>query len=104
MLFRFLGFEDFNVSIVISKPGIVAQLMTHKPVNFASLTVSFRVSFSNYSNFDLECKDYRHRTAFRVRKGTGPFRDTGLWPLRRRQAGSDFCFVTILPFLCANHG
>ena len=28
------------------KPGILAQLMTHKPVNFASLTVSFRVSFS----------------------------------------------------------
>ena len=28
------------------KPGIVEQLMTHKPVNFVSLTVSFMVLFS----------------------------------------------------------
>ena len=45
---------------------IVAQFFSHKPVNFASLTDSFFVSFQNYWNFDFECKHGQLETAFRA--------------------------------------
>ena len=53
---------------------MVAQFPAHKPINFASLTDSFIVSFSNYWNFDLECKHCKDKTAFHAWKVTGTFK------------------------------
>ena len=52
----------------LERPGIVAQFLAHKPVNFASLNDSFIISLSN---FDLECKYGIHKLAFRARKAPG---------------------------------
>ena len=50
---NFLGLKaNFKIRIC----WIVAQFLAHKPVNLASLTDSFIISFQNYWNLDLECK------------------------------------------------
>ena len=67
------NFSGTKANFEIKLRWIVPQFLAHKPVNFASLTDSFFVSFQNYWIFDLKCKHCKHKTAFRTRKVTGTF-------------------------------
>ena len=51
---------------------MVAQFLARNPVNSASLTDSFIFHFQNYLSFDLECKQGKHKTAYRDFRETGP--------------------------------
>ena len=61
---------DQKANLKIKTCWIVAQLLAHKLVNFASLTQS--IIFKISSNFDLEYKHGKHK-AFRARKVIGTF-------------------------------
>ena len=52
----------------------MAQLLAHNLFNFALLTDSFIVTLLNYWNFDRECKNGKHKTAFRAQNVTGTFK------------------------------
>ena len=61
---------------------MVAQFLAGKPVNSASLTDSFVVSFSTLLNFDLECKQGKHNSTHRDFRETDPRIVNFLFPIK----------------------
>ena len=94
------NFSGPKANFEIQTCWIVAQLMAHKPVNFASLTDSFILLFQNYWNFDIECKHNEHNDSFPARKVTETFEKQSrlTFSLSDKRSGSEIrCCETNLP-------
>ena len=82
------NFSGPKANFEIKTCWIVAQFLSHKPANFASLTDSFIIAFSKLLKLWSWMQTCKHKTGFRVRKVVGSF--------EKRVPGARFLKVPII--------